>query len=277
MSHSPPIHPLDPRQDYFFVVGCPRSGTTLMSVLLDRHPRLAVTPETAFFDEMVPHLWYHYNDPLLLRLLSQWRRLPELNLTPADLVGQITRREAVAKELFSAMLQLYARRSGKVRCGEKTPQHLRKVPTMLKWFPNGRAICMLRDGRAAALSLFQMPWYHGSLRSAASCWLHSVRLMERFARTHPDRFMVVRYESLVADPEPVMNSVMAFLGETYDPRQLSTAVTSEVVLDRSMDWKGKALTTIDASAAVTRQAHSTPSELALLDRLLGDELLRYGY
>lgn len=70
----------------FFIVGCPRSGTTLLSVLLDRHTRLCVPPETAFFDEIAPHLLH--NNETLPEILRDWRRLGELNLDPEMILSR---------------------------------------------------------------------------------------------------------------------------------------------------------------------------------------------
>ena len=58
-----------------FVVGCPRSGTTLLSVMLDRHSQLAMTPETSFYIEIAPRLEDPRRPPLF-ELLAGWSRLP---------------------------------------------------------------------------------------------------------------------------------------------------------------------------------------------------------
>ena len=63
----------------FFIVGCPRSGTTLLSVLLDRHPNICVMPETNFFNEIAPYL-NGIDYSTLQNILDQWSRLKELNL-----------------------------------------------------------------------------------------------------------------------------------------------------------------------------------------------------
>jgi len=263
-------------RDYFFVVGAPRSGTTLLSVVLDRHSRLSVPPETNFFDEIAWRLW-RSSGRFILKELRRWPRVSELKLEPETIVCRMARRRPVRRELLAAMLDLYAERKGKARCGEKTPQHLRHVPAILRFFPNARVVCMLRDGREAALSLRSMPWYGGTLQTAAAVWRKSVRRMEKFARRYPSRFTIVRYEELVASPERELRSVMAFLGEPFEPRQMSIDVPSDVVLSRSMDWKGEALRSVDRRAAGRRLETAAPADVAFLDRVLRNELPRYGY
>jgi hypothetical protein len=261
----------------FFVVGCPRSGTTLLSVLLDRHSRLCVQPETAYFLEIAPHLWYRTRRVGLRRLLHRWPRLAELGLDADDVLRALPRNGALEPALLRTLLGLYAERRGKVRAGEKTPLHLLRVGRLFRHFPDARVICVLRDGREAALSLAAMPWQRGTLADAAAIWRRSVRVMERWARTDPERFLVVRYEDLVSSPRRTLRQAIAFLGERFEDTQLSTAVPSGSVLPRSLEWKGEALGEIDRDAIGRRGRRASPGDLALLDRLLRDDLARCGY
>jgi len=262
----------------FFVVGCPRSGTTLLSVILDRHSRVAVPPETAFFDEIAPNL-VRGDDDGLRESLRGWQRLVELKLAPEAVVQRVTGREWAPADVLSAILQLYAEARGKARIGEKTPQHLPHVSTIMRSFPGSRVVCLLRDGRDAALSLCAMPWWRpNGLAAAAELWVRSAHLLESFAQRYSDRFMVVRYEALVADPRAVVSSVMQFLGESFEPGQLSPEVPSDVVLPRSMEWKERALGPVEADASrPNRRELASPDDLALLERLMGSELRRHGY
>ena len=263
-------------QDYFFLVGCPRSGTTLLSVLLDRHTRLCVPPETAFFDEIGRRLWRRSN-ALALTLLKEWRRLPELQMEPEEVLRRISARRPRRAELLAAILDLYAERQGKARCGEKTPRHLLHVPTILKSFPKAQIVCVLRDGRDVALSLNAMPWHKGGLRTAARLWRKNARLMDAFAHRYADRFRVVRYEDLVANTEHVLRGVMAFLGETLESHQCSPDVLSRVVLPRSMEWKGEALKQVNQDAVDRRRREAAPADLRFLEDVLHADLIRYEY
>src|SRR5215475_13152399 len=94
-----------------FVVGCPRSGTTLLTVMLDRHSQLAMTPETSFYMEIAPKLGDPGRPPLH-DVLAGWSRLPELGLEPGDVVERCGARESPG-EVFAAILALYAQRRGK--------------------------------------------------------------------------------------------------------------------------------------------------------------------
>jgi sulfotransferase family protein len=267
---------LPSRRCAFFIVGFPRSGTTLLSVTLDRHTRLAVPPETAFFDDVAPML-SPCSEAALMAVLSRWRRLPELNLDPETVRRQLPR-SWTEGDVLEAILRLYANARGKPRWGEKTPQHLRHVPTILRLFPETQIICMLRDGRDAALSLCDMPWGpSGGLEAAATLWKVHVALMEEFERIYSARFTVVRYEAFVREPERVLSEVMTKLGETLEPRQLNSSTPSHVVLPRSMQWKGDAVKPVNERFAYRRRSEASAEDLALLERALGDDLRRCGH
>jgi hypothetical protein len=236
-----------------------------------------VPPETAFFDEIAPALWLR-REAALMRVLRRWRRLPELDLSPELIRQRLGTSRWKAAGVLAAILDLYALGKGKARCGEKTPQHLLHVPAILRQFPDANVICMLRDGRDAALSLSDMPWWrHKSLAAAARLWRRYARLIEEFTRKYPGRFMVVRYEDLVARPEEVLSPVMDYLGEAFEPGQILPGVPSNVVLPRSMPWKGKTLEPIDAGSISRRRNEASPAELALLERTLSGDLRRHGY
>lgn len=259
----------------FFVVGFPRSGTTLLSVLLDRHPRLCVPPETAFFDEVAPQLT-ECTDSALMSALQNWRRLPELGLEPQMVRQQLETKKWDSGDVLATILDLYALRQEKKRPGEKTPQHLLHVPTILGFFPQARIICLLRDGRDAALSLADMPW-GWSLRAAAELWQRYLRMTEECQRLFGDNFMVVSYEKLLASTDETMKSVMEFLGESFEPQQLSADIPTKVVLPRSMLWKGKSLEPIDVRCADSRRSQASREDLDLLERILAVDLRRYGF
>ena len=261
--------------DFFFVVGCPRSGTTLLSVLLDRHSRLSVPPETAFFDEVGLRVWIP-SRRYALRCLRPWHRLAELQLTADEIVDRLPRAPARA-EVFATILRLYAQRQRKNRAGEKTPQHLRHVPRLARSFPSAPILCLLRDGRDVALSLAAMPWFRGDLAYAAALWKRAVRRMNVFSLQYPGRFHVVRYEDLVTEPAATLASAMAFLGERPELGQLSSEVPTDVVVKRAMNWKGEALQPPTQEGVGRRRRAASPEQVAFLERSLGAELRAHGY
>ncbi len=98
-----------------FIVGCSRSGTTLLSVLLDRSSYLAVPPETGFYWEIAPRV-----DGALAETLAAWPRLAELGLD-VETVLEACGSQPSPCHVLATMLSLYPSARGKPFCGEKTP------------------------------------------------------------------------------------------------------------------------------------------------------------
>ena len=274
----------------FFIVGCPRSGTTLLSVLLDRNSRLCVPPETAFYDEVAPFLARNDN-ALLFHILQRWRRLSELRIDPQAVLHSLRGQVPSSSAVLAAILNLYAAERRKERCGEKTPQHLRHVPTILREFPDARILCMLRDGREVALSLNAMPWWSPQwapswapawwmrrrLLHAARLWKQCLALTLRFSTEYSQQFRVFRYEELIARPAEIVASATEFLDATFEAGQIDPEVQSDLVLRRSTQWKGHALQKIESDGGGRRRHAATVTELAILERVLRNELILAGY
>lgn len=222
-----------------FVVGVGRSGTTLLSALLSNHARIAITPETHFLrradlrgplDGGPPDFdafWDEY---------TQWCRFRDLEIDPAfcrrliDASGDRTFRS-----IFATALEAYRQKEGKARVGEKTPRHRAYARTLLRWFPRARIVVIQRDPRAVVASQLKCPWVsirQPSLRKGV--FLHSrTSQIVFYARNWAQAFesdvpgfiddrraMLVRYETLVNEPEPTLRRICAFLGEQYKPQML---------------------------------------------------------
>lgn len=204
----------------FFIVGCTRSGTTMISQILDGHSRLAVYHESHFYHLLHRDL-HRYGD---LRETANMRRF----LTD---VREVLRRqkkwEAPTEEEFfqalptptfegvlAAMLQLYAHRQGKIRGGDKTPGHHMYLAQILQNLPNSRVIFVLRDPRDAVAAIREK--FGLSLKGAIALWNAAFVSYRKFY----DRVRLVRYEELVRRPEESVESMCAFLDESCEPGML---------------------------------------------------------
>jgi hypothetical protein len=225
---------------YLFIVGCPRSGTTLLQRLLDCHAQLAITPETHW----IPR-WFHDRQgkgitadgrvsKKLLRKLAAHPRFAELGVSPRKEHFRVPREGRVSYASFvSSLFDLYGEEQGKPLVGDKTPGYAREVATLHDLWPNAKFVHLIRDGREVALSIMNWPrardwnagegaarfrtWAEAPLLTAALWWEWHVRL----AREAGDAlgtalYHEVRYEALVDSPEEECRTVCDFLGIASD-------------------------------------------------------------
>jgi len=203
----------------FFVVGCPRSGTTLMRVMLDSHPRLAVPRETHFIVGLALRNRRH---PVGLEDVLANPRFSELGVDADAVRDDVTRAQpGNYAALIDVVMSTYAQKHGKVRWGDKTPGYLAYMPLLLEMYPGARFVHMIRDGREVAASLSEQAWGPRTAIGGAFWWRRKVRDGRIAGRELPrGTYIEVRLEDVVADPERELIRVCELLGEEYSPAML---------------------------------------------------------
>lgn len=210
------------------VLGVRRSGTTLLRVMLDRNPELAVPDESYF----VPQLARRHRGVVDREaFVDDLRRLPTLvewQLSPARVASRL-REGMSAGQAIAAVFETYAAERGKPRWGDKTPLYMRHLPLLERLFPAARFVHLVRDGRDAALSFLAVPegimtegWAHPRDAAGFACqWATEVGDARALgARVGAARYSELRYEDLVADPADALRRVCAFAGLTYEEAML---------------------------------------------------------
>jgi hypothetical protein len=196
-----------------FVVGCPRSGTTLLRLMLDAHPDLAIPPESHFIP-LVARVRRRYERPegfdaeRMARDVFRGIRFRDWGLAEEAVLAEIrATRPSDLAGAAEAFFVAYARSRGKIRWGDKTPGYSLEMPLIASLYPSARFVHLVRDGRDVALSLMEVPRHPRSLAEAAEAWAHRIRVARRDAPSLGDRYLEVRYEDLVDDPETTVKLV----------------------------------------------------------------------
>lgn len=175
------------------------SGTTLLRLMLDSHPHIAIPPETGFMRAYKAHRHIPFKHSG-----RGWAR--RLGWTDDELDGLL-------RELYDTLFMRYAEQHGKRRWGEKTPIHTWHVDAMARLFPDARFVGIIRHPGAVVASNMRR-WRH-SMPKAAIHYDRYARELARQAARRPARFVVLRYEDLVLQPEPVMRELLAWLDEPW--------------------------------------------------------------
>ena len=242
-----------------FLVGCPRSGTTLLQSLVAAHPDVLSLPETSFFQALRPHQskyqWIAALGITSRRASLQLRRLSnELGGDPgAVYIPRVPWGPGRFARAFVAVMDEAARAGGKTHWLEKTPKHLFAIAEIQRYVPDSRFLHIVRPGPDVVASLLDVAqrypdrWERqldagGDLLSrCVSLWNRAVRETARYL-DRPEH-LIVRYSSLVTSPESVLRQVLSFLSLSMDNDLISRYQQSAAdVMDLHVEpWKQQVL------------------------------------
>src|SRR3712207_6135656 len=147
---------------YVFIVGCPRSGTTLLQRMVDAHPDIAITRQSRF----IPNYYEKRKGltpdglvtPDLVDRLIEERRFKNLQIDREELesLAGSGEQEVSFESFVAGIFDHYGKVQGKRLVGDKTPRYVRSIPTLHELWPEARFVHIIRDGRDVCLSM--MNW-----------------------------------------------------------------------------------------------------------------------
>jgi chorismate mutase len=298
-------HPVPPP---VFLGGDDRSGTTLLSVVLDSHPALAMGPELDY--ELPPDLGPQLRECLRLaiaddprvsgpgvqtadpayaagiQLARQVRRFGVDHPTLDALVRQTMCRTgsdlvtiAQRLDLVDAIGRTRAAAVGKPCWGIKIQRRIAHPEPLLRRWPDARFVHLVRDGRDVAASQLRggRGWGYESITAAAAGWAGLVDAVP--AAVPAAQLYELRYEDLVADPEPVLRELLGALGLNWDPVVLRHTDMGHALFDDPFDHpSADAVRRPIGTTAVGRHRRDlTPEEQRTFATLAGATLRRRGY
>lgn len=243
-----------------FVVGCPRSGTTLVQCILSASSQAFSLPETHFFSWVLPAIQAEPGSPIRSEQLPLFRQTFEtesgLRLPEAFWSALRAQVPMTAKDILVGVVEHHRPPDGaSLRAIEKTPRHVLHLDLIGRAFPDALFVDVVRDPIDVASSLLGVPFESSrSVLSYAQRWTESVQAARAYARAQPARLRTVVYETLVREPEVSVRQLCDFTGLPYEPRMLEEFgreaarnvgsdeawkrdVESGVLLDRQGIWR----------------------------------------
>jgi len=222
---------------YLFIVGCPRSGTTLLQRMVNAHPDIAITPESHWIPRLYVKAWALTSEgrvkPKLIRRLLAHPKFGRLKISPEEIVEWTGNGKQISYgNLVSRIFDLYGERHGKPLVGDKTPDYVRSIETLHRLWPSARFVHVIRDGRDVALSMMDWPkscpkpgdfatWREDRVSTAALWWEVNVRMGRQAGESiGHELYYEVRYESLVRRPREESAALCGFLGVPHSDAML---------------------------------------------------------
>lgn len=244
-----------------FIVGANRSGTTLLRLILNAHPRIAIPEELNFFN---PWMAAHWRDAVpdrdAFRRRVHWylhEKMPPgafTDIALSDLENAIVSGASTYdwRALYAGALEAWARHHGKVRWGEKTPGNLFYVDLLREMFPEAQFIHLVRDPRAGVQSMQNASFFGDDVTINALNRRKYLREgLGRDATMPPDQWIRVRYEDLLTAPDETVQALCHFLGEPFVPAMLTYYEDAEQYMseEAARGFNQEALRPIDPSKA----------------------------
>jgi hypothetical protein len=275
-----------------FIVGAPRSGTTLLAALLAAHSRMSCGPETHFFR------WLSKTDPKELCDRKRWpdaavdflntitfptfsdgnriNLLEKYQIDRTQIEAYLNGKEPSIVNILSSITEQYMIRMGKNRWVEKSPDHISQVYAIREHFPHSPIVRILRDPRDVAISLNKMSWGVETFLEGLLYWRHLDEASEKFFAADIC-CITLRYEDLLSYPREELQKLCRFIGEDFEEGMLDTSSTGKQLNSQNVPWKAKASQPIDTSKIATWRNTLTRGENQLAEAVLGDLLEVYGY
>jgi Sulfotransferase family len=225
---------------YLFIVGCPRSGTTLLGRMVDAHPDIAVIHEGRFAPDFFERRRGLTPDGFVTpELIDELLAHPPFRKVAAgreELAGLLGEGDSTSYADFVAgIFDLHGRTQGKRLVGDKTPHYVRSLSTLHDLWPAAKIVHLIRDGRDVSQSVrgwrkvaerggsvARYSAYREDPVATVACWWEwLVRLgREDGSALGPDIYCEIRYESLVTEPAAECERLCEFLDVPYDDRMV---------------------------------------------------------
>ncbi|MCW2877017.1 MAG: sulfotransferase [Sphaerisporangium sp.] len=269
-----------------FVIGCPRSGTTMLQLMLHSHERIAVPPETRFLLSAYfrRRLYGDMRDAENRRSLAEWiatdksTLFRELGIDRATYVRRAVEGPGSLGSVMGEAFRAYAERFGKPRWGDKRPSYFKHVDALLRLFPDAQFIHLVRDGRDCVASLKEMPWFTLDVYHAIANWSEAVDRGRRYAERLPaDSYYELRYEDLTADPEAELTKLCGFIGEEFDPAMCEPRRVATMAVPTRKVWHSNTHGEVTRARVGSWATRLAPWEIALCEEVLGSRLQGHGY
>jgi hypothetical protein len=262
------------------VLGVRRSGTTLLRVMLDRHPDLAVPDESYFIPQLADRQRSRVD---VEAFLDDLRRLPTILEweIPLDEVRARLRPGMPLGDAIGAVYETYAAIHGKHRWGDKTPMYMQRLPLIERLFPDARYVHLIRDGRDTAVSFLSMPpgivtrtWAHPRNAGEFACqWRAEVEAARALGARVGDRYLETRYEELVDDPERELRRICDLAALEFDPAMLEYAGK----VDLSAKPHQQSLAKAPTPGLRDWRSELSPADATAFEEVAGDLLRELGY
>ncbi len=269
-----------------FVLGCPRSGTTVLYHMLLSAGGFAVyRAESNVFNLLAPKFGNLNSSRNRARLLEFWSRSKLFRVSGLDaeeISAKIDAECRSAGDFLRITMRETARKQGVDRWADCTPDHLLYIHEIKRQIPDALIIHAIRDGRDVALSFAQQGWSHPlwwdrkhKIPVAALYWAWIVRQGREAGRTLGHDYIEVRFEDLVGKPTEALGRMGEFIDQDLDYERIRHVAIGSVKTPNTSFTS--AIGSGEFNPVGRWKDRLSGAGLSTVESLIGDLLLELGY
>jgi hypothetical protein len=242
----------------FFILGCVRSGTTMLRDVLRRHPNFACPEETHFLRWGEPFGTEGLGKQIIRNpVLREHRTLDGISEEEFSSLYWGSQSKADLYQRYMARFIKHNKPNAH-RWFDKTPQNVYGALLVAAAIPDAKFVHIVRNPLNVAASLrigkvMRIPWGV----AAANYWLEAIQIIAGLKKAYPDRVHELKYESFAQDASAAIHDLMRFLDEPYESADFCDLPIREVDHLRDGGLSAKARDEVI--------------------RVCGNEMRRYGY
>lgn len=275
----------------FFILGNPRSGTTLLRLILNNHSLIGVPPESGFLQ-----WWYkkYYNWSvddtknetkinLFLDDILNSKKIEDWNLNRQNLKNFIiSENPKNYSEIITAIYKFYSKNKSII--GDKNNYYINHLDELNIIFPKIKYIHLIRDGRDVACSykninklnpnLKYLPKVSSNIVDIASEWNNNITKIENFIQKQ--KSITIRYEDLISNPVETLVKVCDFLDVEYESEMLKYYQNNDEPLS-TLHWKEKTKETIDNQNKKKYLSLLSSEEISTFNEIAYNTLKKFKY
>lgn len=278
-----------------FILGCPRSGTTLLRLMLTSHSKICIPPESNFIMDLFPE-WnnaaFHnkYQIDCALKALYDNDKFPEWDI-PRNLIKNrlLSRLPFDFAGFVNQIYLCYMEKLGKSGVwGDKNPGYIHHLDKIIQLFPNAKIIHMVRDGRAVFSSglkankiksdLGLPPKFSGDAFSSYLSWKTALDSAKN--KSGLPNFYEIKYENLLDRPSAVLGKVCTFLNVQFEKQMLAYSLQNKehnLVPKHRIYWHMNTLRSLDSERANAWQKELPRKDILHYELIAKHKLEEYGY
>jgi hypothetical protein len=213
----------------FFIIGRPRSGTTLLKTILETHPNIKIPFECP----LIIYLFGKYgkikiwNNKKKNQLISDLNEIPLFNYWVIDknnlktslssMIGNYTFQEIIKKIYLNHISYKYKKNIQWI--GDKNPEYTMYTKELSEIFPNSKFIFIVRDYRDHYVSIKNSKLGYPSAALTTLRWKEAIDNINKLSKIK-NKVHIIKYENLVNNPKLEINKICSFLNIKYHKKMI---------------------------------------------------------